>query len=60
MGFINFDQTRKLDIILTGRVAIDFNPVDYFQTLAQSMTFKKYGVCNKCCGRACNLTVVVF
>ena len=42
MGFINFDQTRKLDIILTGRVAIDFNPVDYFQTLAQSMTFKKY------------------
>lgn len=39
---IEFDQTRKLDVIPIGRVAIDFNPVDYFKTLAQSDTFKKY------------------
>jgi 5-dehydro-2-deoxygluconokinase len=25
-----------------GRVAIDFNPIDYFKTLAESDTFKKY------------------
>ncbi len=39
---ITFDQNRPLDIILIGRVAIDFNPIDYFQTLAQSEKFKKY------------------
>lgn len=27
---------------MLGRIAIDLNPVDYFQTLAQSTTFKKY------------------
>jgi len=31
-----------MDIVLLGRVAIDFNPVDYFKTLAESTTFKKY------------------
>lgn len=33
---------RPLDIILLGRVAIDFNPVDYFKPLDESTTFKKY------------------
>ncbi len=42
MSIINFDASRPLDMILIGRVAIDFNPVDYFQTLSQSTTFKKY------------------
>lgn len=42
MPYINFDSARPLDIIPLGRVAIDFNPVDYFKTLAESTTFKKY------------------
>ncbi|MDR1928069.1 MAG: 5-dehydro-2-deoxygluconokinase, partial [Oscillospiraceae bacterium] len=39
---LTFDQSRPLDLVLLGRVAIDLNPVDYFQTLAESTTFKKY------------------
>jgi len=39
---IDFPSNRKLDVIPIGRVAIDFNPVDYFKTLAESDTFKKY------------------
>ncbi|MDN6571085.1 MAG: 5-dehydro-2-deoxygluconokinase [Staphylococcus equorum] len=39
---ITFPNDRKYDMTLLGRVAIDFNPVDYFQTLAESSTFKKY------------------
>lgn len=42
MRLIEIDPLRPLDMILLGRVAIDFNPVDYFQTLAESTTFKKY------------------
>lgn len=42
MNYIQFDRERPLDLILLGRVAIDFNPLDYFKTLAQSETFKKY------------------
>lgn len=42
MGYISFDPARPLDIIPVGRVAIDFNPVDMFRTLAESTTFKKY------------------
>ncbi|MFA6866490.1 MAG: 5-dehydro-2-deoxygluconokinase [Clostridia bacterium] len=42
MKYIEFDENRKLDIIPIGRVAIDFNPVDYFKTLVESDTFKKY------------------
>lgn len=26
MKYVEFDETRKLDLILLGRVAIDFNP----------------------------------
>lgn len=40
--YIQFDEKRELDVIPMGRVAIDFNPVDYFKTLAESDTFKKY------------------
>ncbi|MCR5485748.1 MAG: 5-dehydro-2-deoxygluconokinase [Clostridiales bacterium] len=42
MSYIDFDKNRPLDVIPMGRVAIDFNPVDYFKTLAESDTFKKY------------------
>ena len=42
MGYITFDQSRPFDLVLLGRVAVDFNPVDYFQPLEQCTTFKKY------------------
>lgn len=42
MQLINWDRDRPLDIIPLGRIAIDFNPVDYFKTLAESTTFSKY------------------
>jgi len=42
MYTLAFDPARPLDLVLLGRAAIDFNPVDYFQTLVESTTFKKY------------------
>jgi len=42
MSYLDFDKSRPLDVVLMGRVAIDFNPVDYFKTLVESDTFKKY------------------
>ena len=42
MSLFQWDHARPLDIIPLGRIAIDFNPVDYFMTLAESTTFKKY------------------
>lgn len=39
---LTFEDNRKYDIILIGRAAIDFNPLDYYKTLAESTTFKKY------------------
>ncbi|MGI6702180.1 MAG: 5-dehydro-2-deoxygluconokinase [Christensenellales bacterium] len=42
MKYIEFDDKRKLDIIPMGRIAIDFNPIDYFKTLAESDSYKKY------------------
>lgn len=42
MGYMEFNPARGLDIILLGRVAVDFNPVDYFKPLSESTTFKKY------------------
>ncbi|MGB4034436.1 MAG: 5-dehydro-2-deoxygluconokinase [Christensenellales bacterium] len=39
---IEFASDRKFDVIPIGRVAVDFNPVDYFKTLSKSDTFKKY------------------
>lgn len=42
MRYLNFDEKRPMDLVLLGRVAIDLNPVDYFQTLVESTTFKKY------------------
>lgn len=42
MSLITWAQDRPLDIVPLGRVAIDFNPVDYFKPLSESTTFKKY------------------
>ena len=42
MAYIEFDQSRPYDLVLLGRVAVDFNPVDYFQPLEECTTFKKY------------------
>lgn len=42
MKYVEFDQSRPMDLVLVGRVAIDFNPVDYFHPLSESTTFKKY------------------
>ncbi|ONI41855.1 5-dehydro-2-deoxygluconokinase [Candidatus Epulonipiscium fishelsonii] len=39
---MDFAVDRELDIILLGRIAVDFNPVDYFQPLEECTTFKKY------------------
>lgn len=42
MKYIEFDQSKKYDLILVGRVAVDFNPVDYYCPLNESTTFKRY------------------
>lgn len=39
---IKFDDSRSLDIVPIGRVAVDFNPVDINMPLEESTTFKKY------------------
>lgn len=42
MKYIQFDNDKKFDIILLGRIAIDFNPLDYYKPLSESEIFKKY------------------
>lgn len=42
MKYIDFDTTRPMDLVLLGRIAIDFNPVDYYKSLTESTTFRKY------------------
>ena len=42
MRYITFDKNRPYDLVLLGRVAVDFNPVDYFHPLEECTTFKKY------------------
>mgnify|MGYP000919086706 CR=1 FL=1 len=42
MSFIDFDQTKPLDVIPIGRIAIDFNPTDMNMPLSQSSNFNKY------------------
>lgn len=48
MSYIEFDQTRELDLILLGRVAIDFNPAyneqvqEDFKPLKQVHMFEKF------------------
>lgn len=42
MNYMTFDESKPYDLILLGRVAIDFNPLDYNKPLYESETFKKY------------------
>ncbi len=42
MKYIEFDKSKKYDLVLVGRVAVDFNPVDYYCPLNESTTFKRY------------------
>ena len=42
MSYITFDNSRLYDLVLLGRVAVDFNPVDYFHPLEECTTFKNY------------------
>ncbi|OCN00815.1 5-dehydro-2-deoxygluconokinase [Clostridium sp. W14A] len=42
MKYIQFDEKRPYDLTLVGRITIDLNPVDYYRTLEESTTFKKY------------------
>ncbi len=42
MKYLTFDESRPMDLVLLGRAAIDLNPTDYYQTLSDSTTFKKY------------------
>jgi len=42
MRYLKFSENKKYDLILIGRVTIDFNPLDYYKTLVESETFKKY------------------
>ena len=44
MKYIDFDESRELDLIPIGRVAIDFNPTDYYNTLDKCENYKKYVV----------------
>ncbi len=42
MELLRFDPAKKMDLILLGRVAIDFNPVDMNRPLEESAHFNKY------------------
>ncbi|MCM1222668.1 MAG: 5-dehydro-2-deoxygluconokinase, partial [Lachnospiraceae bacterium] len=42
MQYITFDSAKEYDLILLGRVAIDFNPVDLNRPLEESSNFNKY------------------
>ncbi|MCM1494147.1 MAG: PfkB family carbohydrate kinase, partial [Muribaculaceae bacterium] len=42
MQYITFDPAKEYDLILLGRVAIDFNPVDLNRPLEESSNFNKY------------------
>lgn len=44
MRYLTFDDARPLDLVLLGRVAIDFNPAvsEGFKPLAEVRTFEKY------------------
>lgn len=42
MNYIEFDNNRKFDITILGRASIDMIPTDFFKTLDECSTFKKY------------------
>ena len=42
MKYVEFDESRPLDVIPIGRIAIDFNPTDMNRPLSESCNFNKY------------------
>lgn len=46
MKYVTFDETRPLDLILLGRVAIDFNPAYNDQVKEEFKPLKEY-ICLK-------------
>ncbi|MCH4178756.1 MAG: 5-dehydro-2-deoxygluconokinase [Megasphaera sp.] len=42
MALIDFDQTKKRDVVLIGRVTLDFNPNELNRTLDKVNTFSMY------------------
>jgi 5-dehydro-2-deoxygluconokinase len=42
MAVIGFDQEKKRDIVLIGRVTVDFNPNELNRTLDKVATFSMY------------------
>lgn len=42
MKDLHFPEQRDLDVVPVGRVAIDFNPTEYFRSLVECELFKKY------------------
>ena len=42
MSYIEFDNSKPLDVIPIGRIAIDFNPTDMNKPLSESSNFNKY------------------
>lgn len=42
MSLINFDQTKKKDVVLIGRITVDFNPNEMNRTLDKVHTFSMY------------------
>ena len=52
MSTITFDNSKPFDIVCSGRIAVDFNPVDLNQPLEDCTTFKKLSrrlACQYCC-----------
>ncbi len=37
MKYVEFDESRKMDIVFLGRIAIDFNPIDYLKPVLMAM-----------------------
>ena len=42
MKYIEFDNSKPIDFIPIGRIAIDFNPTDMYMPLSESSNFNKY------------------
>lgn len=42
MHYIQFDHSKKMDMVLVGRATIDLNPEDMYRPLSESTSFKKY------------------
>lgn len=42
MRYVMFDESQPYGLILLRWTTIDFNPLDYYKTLAESETYRKY------------------